>query len=221
MSKATYLTAELHNCSLLAPLSSDEYLPPRPCRNEAMAADLLRRNAGRMARRLALPPEHYLASRMGTAAALAAINAASGRDFYAVRPSLAEDREEATEYFNRGELVIDVQTHFVADHRVDLPGAQGVHHFIRHVAPDIFRGLDTAIDLSFEEYLRCIFLQSETSLAVLTAAPGTDDVNILSNREIAGARELVDRLAGSDRLLHHSIVHPNVDGELDNLARIV
>lgn len=221
MSKAAYLTRELRSCSLLAPLSNDEYLPPAPCRNETIAAELLRRGAERAARRLALPLEHYLASRMGTAAALAAINAAGGRDFYAVRPSLAEDREEATQYFDRGELVIDVQTHFVADHRVDLPGAQGVHHFIRHVAPDIFRGLDTAIDLSFEQYLRCIFLQSETSLAVLTAAPGTDDSNILSNREIAGARELVDRLAGSDRLLHHSIVHPNVEGELDNMARIV
>ena len=76
-------------------------------------------------------------------------------------------------------------------------------------------------DLSIGEFLRCVFLESETSLAVLTSAPGTEDINILSNTEIAGTRELVDRLAGTGRLLHHSIVHPNLPGELGRMHEIV
>ena len=144
-----------------------------------------------------------------------------GKRFFDVSESAGVDREEAREALHGRRPVIDVQTHFVAGHRSALPGARGVHQFIRQVAPELFSGLDVENDLSIGEFLRCVFLQSETSLAVLTSAPGTEDINILSNREIAGTRELVDRLAGTGRLLHHSIVHPNLPGELESMSRIV
>ena len=75
-------------------------------------------------------------------------------------------------------------------------------------------------DLGLAEFLRCVFIESETKLAVLTSAPGDEAVNILTNSEIAGTRELIDRLAGSGRLLHHSIVHPNMPGEFERLGEI-
>jgi uncharacterized protein len=55
-------------------------------------------------------------------------------------------------------------------------------------------------------------VESETALAVLTSAPGEGERNILTNAEIAATRELLDRLAGAGRLLHHAIVHPNLVG---------
>lgn len=207
--------------ALLADLSSDEYRPPRACRRDRLARALLAEAAGDSARRLGLPLSHYLGARPGTAASLQAINAASGERFYRMDRASSLEFDAAEADFGRSELVVDVQTHFVAGHRMALPGARAVHHFIRQVAPELFSGLHTGIDLSFAQYLRCVFLQSETTLAVLTSAPGTEDVNILSNTEIAGARELVDRLSGSGRLLHHSIVHPNRPGELDAMADTV
>jgi hypothetical protein len=206
---------------LLSRLSSDEYSAPVYCKRDFQALDVLHRSASINARRLGQTLAQYYASRLGTVASLCAINAAAGQSFYRVSPSTGVDREEADDCFRRDELVIDVQTHFVANHRTGLAGAKGVHHFIRQVAPDLFAGLNLETDLSIGEYLRCVFLESETSLAVLTSAPGTEDINILSNAEIAGARELVDRLAGTGRLLHHSIVHPNLPGELDRMAGIV
>jgi predicted TIM-barrel fold metal-dependent hydrolase len=214
-------TAPLPVPSLLARLASDEYPAPVYRLRDLQALEILARSAAVSARRLGFTLAGYYASRMGTVASLCAINAAASQPFYRVSASASVDGEEADEILRSGSPVIDVQTHFVAGHRAGLAGARGIHHFIRHVAPEWFSGLDLQTDLSIGEFLRCVFLESETSLAVLTSAPGTEETNILSNAEIAGTRELVDRLAGSGRLLHHAIVHPNLLGELENMARIV
>ncbi len=214
-------TAPLPVPSLLARLASDEYPAPAYRERDLHALELLSRRAASNARRLGCSLPGYYASRMGTVASLGAINAAAGQPFYRVSASAGIDGAEAAETLRGSSPVIDVQTHFVAGHRVGLAGARGIHHFIRHVAPDWFAGLDLQTDLSIGEFLRCVFLESETSLAVLTSAPGTEATNILSNEEIKGTRELVDRLAGTGRLLHHSIVHPNLPGELESMAAIV
>ncbi len=206
---------------LLARLANDEYRAPAYCKKDILALDVLQRVATVTALRLGQSLAEYYSSRLGTAASLSAINVVAGKEFYRVNASASVDKEEANQCFQRNDLIIDVQTHFVANHRTGLAGAKGVHHFIRQVAPDLFCGLNLETDLSIGEYLRCVFLQSETSLAVLTSAPGTEDINILSNTEISGTRELVDRLAGTGRLLHHSIVHPNLPGELDRMSAIV
>ncbi|MEM9255824.1 MAG: amidohydrolase family protein [Pseudomonadota bacterium] len=216
-----YLTHPLRTPSLLANLHSDEYCPPTPDTLHRRMLHTLRSQSAGYARSLGLSLANYLDTPMGTSACLMAINAAAETPFYRLSEGSCSDADAAAEQFHRDELVIDVQTHFVAGHRVGLPGAEGVHQFIRHVAPDLFHDMDTRVDLCFEAYLRCVFLQSETSLAVLTSAPGTIEENILSNPEIAGARMLVERLSGSRRLLHHSIVHPNLPGELDAMAAIV
>ncbi len=212
-------TTPLRIPGLLARLSSDEYRAPAYSGRDYQALDVLQRAATETARRLGQTLAAYYSSRLGTAASLHAINAAAGTPFYRVDAATTIDREQANECFQGRDLVIDVQTHFVANHRTGLAGAKGVHHFIRQVAPELFSGLNLDTDLSLGEYLRCIFLQSETCLAVLTSAPGTEETNILSNAEIAGTRELVDRLAGTGRLLHHAIVHPNLPGELETLRK--
>ena len=101
------------------------------------------------------------------------------------------------------EFVFDVQTHYVARERAGEPPAEAILAFIRSVAPERWRGLEGAAALSLVEFLRCVFLESETAVAVLTSAPGEGRHNILTNAEIAATRELLERLGGSGRLLHH------------------
>jgi len=170
--------------------------------------------------RTPLGQRRFAASRRGTAAALRAIDEVWGGGYYDVPPEAESDPEAAHAVFDGGEVVIDVQTHYVARHRAGARGVDGVMGFIRNVAPDRWKGLDPRVDLDFTSYLRHVFLESETAVAVLTSAPGDERRNILSNPEIAGSRELVDRFAGTGRLLHHAIVHPNAPGEIDRLDRI-
>jgi len=61
-----------------------------------------------------------------------------------------------------------------------------------------------------------VFGASETAIALLTSTPGPADANVLTNAQIAAARDLVDRYAGTGRVLSHTIVHPNFGpAELD------
>ena len=53
---------------------------------------------------------------------------------------------------------------------------------------------------------------------MLTSTPGRPSENVITNPEIASCREIVDRYAGSGRVLTHTIIHPNVPGELDAMA---
>jgi len=163
----------------------------------------------------------FSASRRGTATALRAIDEAWGGGYYNIDPQAETDPEAADTAFAGDELVIDVQTHYIARHRAHAPGVEGIMWFIQNVAPDRWEGLDPAIHLDLGNYLRHIFLESETAAAVLTCTPGDDSHSILTNPEVAATRELIDRLAGTGRLINHSIVHPNAPGELDRLGSLI
>ena len=194
---------------------------PRPGTREREARARAQQVSARSAQRLGLPRARYLAARTGTAATLRAIDAAAGGGFYAVPPEAEQDAFAADEAFRGAGPVIDVQTHYVASARSRSRGMQGVLRFIRDVAPERFAALDPDTSLGFAEYLRCVFLESETAVAVLTAAPGDERDNILPNAEIAATREILDRCAGSGRLLHHAIVHPERAPERDALGALV
>lgn len=45
------------------------------------------------------------------------------------------------------------------------------------------------------------------------------EIRIVNNVEMIRVRELIELLGGTDRLLNHSVVHPNIDGELDKMDR--
>jgi len=152
---------------------------------------------------------------------LRALDHAAGGGFYAVPPEAEHDPAAAEETFRARGPVVDVQTHYVAHGRTGSRGAEGVLAFIQQAAPERFRGLDHRTSLSFAEYLRCLFVESETAVAVLTAAPGNATHNILPNAEIHATREILERTAGSGRLLHHAIVHPEVPGELEGLEALL
>jgi hypothetical protein len=198
--------------------SSDEYAPPPRSAPEVRALDRFAARAERAARRSGLAPGAFAAGRRGTAAGLLALNAEAGRTFYRVPPEAAEDEGAAADALGGGEVVIDVQTHFVADRPECRPWHANIRALYEAVRPGWWRGMDGLAAYDLEQYLRCVFVESETALAVLTSAPGTGASRMLHDRELAGTRELVDRLGGTGRLLNHAVVHPDVDGEIEQLA---
>jgi len=205
---------------LLQPRGTDEFGPPPRTASERRALAQVEASLDAAARRLRLPAAALAEARLGTAAALRALDAAHGRGYYAVSEEATRDPAAAQAAFAGDELVIDVQTHYVASARAAEPPARAILDFIRSVAPQRWADLRGAAALSLAEYLRCVFVESETALAVLSSAPGEGESNILTNAEIAATRELVDRLGGGGRLLHHAIVHPNLPGELDAMQRL-
>jgi hypothetical protein len=201
--------------------SSDEFspLPLRAADRRALAHTAEVGFAA--AHKLGIKAGEYFAGRTGTAAALRSLNREWGEEYFAVPEEAATDPDAARATFSGDEAVIDVQTHYIARERSEEPAAAAILEFIRHVAPERWGDLRGGVGLSLADYLRCIYLESETAVAVLTSAPGEDEQNILTGDEIAGTRELCDRLAGSGRLLHHAIVHPNLSGEIDAMEALL
>jgi hypothetical protein len=197
---------------------TDEFVPPAlgPAARRARARTL--EHARRAAPRLALPLGEYLAGRLGTAAGLRALNAEAGETFYRVPPEAELDPAAAADALGGGELVIDVQTHYVANRALPT-WERAIADMYRRIGPTWWRGVDELVAYDLAEYLRCVFLDGETAVAVLTSGPGIHDHDrMLFDRELAGTRELCERLGGGGRLLNHCVVHPDVPGELDRMG---
>ena len=74
----------------------------------------------------------------------------------------------------------------------------------------------------FANYVKEIFVDSDTKVALLSGAPVDDPFNLfLTNDQIVAARTAVNGIAGSRRMLAHSIIQPMMPGWLDEVDRAI
>ena len=209
-------------------LTNGEYTPPPQPGPVRTAAARVRAGGPGSAARLSMPLGDYWSGRQGTAAALLAIDEAWGGGFYTIPEEAALDKAAADEALGGDQLVVDVQTHYHSNLRGFHTPPEYMARAMEAVAPDRFKGLSKLvhnqreIGFSFVEFLQCVYLDCETSVAVLSAGPGVeekDDKRNLTNGEMYGTRELIERLGGTGRLINHATIHPNVPRELDRMDR--
>lgn len=211
---------------ILQQRSTDEFSPPPDTARAREALARVRATGPDAARRVGARLDRYWAGRRGTAAGLLSLNAShrdaalaeggTADDFYVVPPEAALDDAAASEALGGDAVVIDVQTHYVASR--SLPSwSKPVLETYRALMPDWWTGLERWEAQSLAEYLRCVYLESETAVAVLTSAPGLSDTRMLFNAEMAWTREMLDRLGARGRLLNHCVIHPDAPGELEGM----
>jgi len=211
--------------------STDEYMPLPHHPLNLPVVSKLRAEGPKHAAKLSMSLGDYWTSRRGTAAALRALDEAWGGGFYVVPSEGALDREAADDGLGGDQFVIDVQTHYIGDQVRDQITRDLMPALLASgdlVTGDLFKGLDklartqAKAHYGFAEYLRCIFAESETAVAVLTSAPMADGqtrTNFLDNSEMIGTRELIERLSGTGRLINHSVVTPSVPGDIEMMDR--
>jgi uncharacterized protein len=74
----------------------------------------------------------------------------------------------------------------------------------------------------FENYVKEIFVDSDTKIALLSGAPFDDPTwDLLNNDQIAAARAAINRIAGSRRLLGHSVFTPKKAGWMAEVDRCI
>jgi len=202
--------------SFLQPLHTDEFAA-RPPSDETTAAVRRTRALGEDAARR-LGEETFWLDRQGTAAGLIAINEQHGAEFYDVPAAAVDDREAADDALGGDEVVIDVQTHYVAD-RLRPATAEHTIEIYRNAMPSWWKGLDDLTSFNFAEYLRCVFLETENAVAVLSSAPGVGEHRQLYNGEMLATRVLLDELGARGRLLNHSVVDPTRLEDLSMMDR--
>lgn len=199
--------------------ATDEYLPPPLTPAAATARNRVASEGEDRAHHVGADLGTYWASRLGTAAGLQALNDASGWPYFDIPDEASDDLAAAGEAFGGTGPVIDVQTHFIADQRHMDAAAAALIRSYKNRAPDWWTGLDNIVGYSLAEFLRCVYVESEVVAAVLTAPPADERGDrFLDNLELAGTRELLDRLAGTGRLFNHAVVQPNLAGELDRMS---
>jgi len=201
--------------------SNDEFVPPPFDERELAAARAAATLTETNSERLRLAASEYAESRRGIAAGLLSVNQANDGEYFRVPAEAPLDDEAADAAFGGDELIIDVQTHYIADR----PACETSRDLIRTMYPlygdDWWAGLSKVDALDFVEYLRCVFLESDTAVAVLSSPPGLSDERMLFNDEMAATRLLLERLGAQGRLLNHAVVHPGVDGEMARMPQIV
>lgn len=209
----------------LEPVSNGEILPAPPRREVERAAALAMARAGEAAARTGLSRRDFLSSACGAATTLVAMNqvlgcAATGAGGgYALPGDASLDEEAAREALGGDELILDVQTHHVDPGGSWAQDNPAFSDFIRSTPQARCGERDPIECLSRDHYIKEIFLDSDTDLAVLSALPGAPRDNPLQTEEAAATREIVDRLGRGRRLQIHGIVLPNLD-LVDQLERM-
>ena len=202
---------------LLRRLHTDEWsAAPRDGRDQRLALQV--RDAVRdLAVDQGLPTLLASATRRGTAVGLRALNAEWGAEFYAVPEDAARSDAAADDAFHSVGPVVDVQTHFLAPHSAEAMGRDFLYDMYRALMPDWWSEMDDIGTWTFAEYLRNLFVESETAVAVLTSGPGLLATRNLFNDELAAARLLCDGAGAPGRILNHAVVHADERDEVERM----
>ena len=158
----------------------------------------------------------FWAGRQGTAAGLLGVNEQFDGEFYDVPREAVADREAADEALGGDEVVVDVQTHYLADRL--QPIVPHLTDLYAKAMPSWWKGLEGLSAYTLTEYLRCIFIETETAVACLTSAPGRGEHRQLFNDELGATRRLFEEVGAEGRLLNHAVVHANYPDEIEDMA---
>jgi len=189
-------------------VSNEEYLPLPETPEQARVAAIVAERAASHARRLGMSRRGFLASTSGMAAGFLALNTVFGRCFEvdpveALEPAAADARRPA------GQFIFDVQTHHVATPR-QFPWLLGLRRAGRRWNRELEKDRGTMEDLYLGNYIKEVFLDSDTTVAVISGIPSaTDAANILPPDKMAETRDVINRLTASERLVAHGLVAPN------------
>jgi predicted TIM-barrel fold metal-dependent hydrolase len=122
----------------------------------------------------------------------------------------------------RGEIpfIFDMQTHYVSS-SFTKPGWQqallGLRRRAREMGlnPELKHDAGTMQDLSWENYLKEVFLDSDTSLAMISTPPGAYPwASVVPPKEMTHIRDEINQLTASQRMLAHGLIMPQL-GKVD------
>src|SRR5947209_2607266 len=205
--------------------SNEEFLPPPQSPRQKQFEARLETISAEAAQRQGLSRRDFLRTGSGTAAALLALNQVFG-DVYEVSAEEVADQQAFKEKWPKEQFIFDVQTHHVDVGRKwydDTPDGRRAVRFFQMLRP--FSGsLEKSLELlNRAHYVKEVFGDSDTVMAVISGVPSREwDKNPLPPDQMVATRKFVNDLAGSQRVLSHGLLRPNLGPkELDEMERQV
>ena len=206
-------------------ISNGEFLPLPQTREQRLVQALVEAWSAHYARRFHMDRRRFLKSASGMALAFLAMNHVHGDVFAAddsEDPAAADARARAL----RDQFIFDAQVHFV---KQDSPAGSNPANMLNlrrmagaYLNEELRNREHVLSDIQFANFVKEVFLDSDTKYAVLSGAPADDAVNwFLSNEQMAKAKALVNEACGSKRLFAHAVVTPGQPGWLDEMDRAI
>jgi hypothetical protein len=211
--------------------SNGEYAPLPLAREVRHAKAIAHERASELARKLGVSRRSFLVSSCGAATTLLAMNEAFAQEgppggAYAVDPEAAADEALASSILDGKEFIFDVQTHHV-DPKGPWRSPLARWNVMLRAFPQalcdggLLTGVFGSIEcFSAQHFIKEIFLDSDTDIAVLSFVPATDEDEPLSLAAADETRTIVGAMEGTHRLLLHGRVNPNVPGEVERMSEI-
>jgi len=199
-------------------ISNGEFNPLPQTEQQRKVEGRLKDLADQHGRGLGLDRRRFLRSTCGMAAAFMALNDVFGRVFD-VDPAEAKEPEmgAARAASLSRQFVLDDQLHFVRDD-YDWEGILGIGQYAaNNWNPALKKSLPMGMErIRFENFLKEVYFDSDTTVGLLSGAP-FDDPNkwFLNNDQIKQAADSINSLAGTQRLLYHSLITPKQPGWMD------
>ena len=203
-------------------VSNGEWVPPPQSRGQKRVEQALAEVAERNGRRLGLSRREFLRTSAGMAAAFMAMNQVYGV-LFDVDPAEAADPGAAKQRLDAlaRQPIIDVQLHFVRDDFA-WDGILALGEYAKHWNPILEKEGVTLQRYKFDNFLKEVFLDSQTWVGLVSSAPSDNPNNVIcGNHDLARARRIVNGIAGTRRLMCHAVIAPGQKGWLDDIDRAI
>jgi predicted TIM-barrel fold metal-dependent hydrolase len=207
-------------------ISNEEILPRRQSRRQKQVEHLIGEWGEANARKLGMNRRDFMRTSMGFATTLLAMNAVHG-PFWEVEAAEAFEPAATAEKWPKGDyFIIDVQTHFTNTYDIgeDRRGGSGgfrTYEFLKNMGVNLKSDAEA---YSFQNFVKEIYFDSETSIAVISGVPSREKQRDENGRVLEGVarsraglpswlmsrrKKDVNDTAGSQRALCQGNVAPN------------
>ena len=204
-------------------VSSDEYMPTPQTEKQRTVEVRLKEISDRLARRQGLSRRRFFQTAAGMAASFVAMNEVFGHIFdaslaEAATPEMAADRAQALS----GQFVIDGHTHFLRDDTrltgfVKMRNSFGKLGWNKQLTGD-----QTIGDLKYANYIKEVYLDSDTKVALLSNSPSDVPQDwFIPQAQVFATREKINKEAGSRRMMAHFTTTPSQPGWLDQVDQAI
>jgi predicted TIM-barrel fold metal-dependent hydrolase len=205
-------------------VSSDEFMPAPQSAKQREFEARVKEYGSVLARRHGLSRRGFFKTAAGMASAFVAMNDTYGR-LYAVSRAEASTPEMANERAKElsKQFIMDMHTHFLRDD-TRLTGFVRMRESVGKAGwnPGLAGKPQSLDDLKFANYVKEIFLDSDTKVACISGAPSDVPEDwFLTNEMKAEARAKVNQEAGTRRMLSHAIFTPGQPGWLEQVDRVI
>ncbi|MGJ8663844.1 MAG: amidohydrolase family protein [Marinicella sp.] len=212
--------------------SNGEFSPIKLNKPQLFANHYAHKQVDKIAKRLNQSRRTFIKSSCGVASTLLAFNHAFAQHgltggYYQLSSDSATENDLANHEVAGNEFIFDIQGHFVnpnGDWLKKLPEQAKPFSFMSKAQCDLANKPDPRSYLNClgsDEFIKDVFLDSDTDLMVLSFVPSSAENEPLTIQEADATRQIISQMDGDHRLLLHGRVNPNQEGDLAAMDGLV